>query len=94
MGGRLARVKTFDELFAELTARATERPEGSATVRLLDGGVHAIGKKLVEEAAEAWMAAEYQSDEATAEELSQVLFHVQVMMIARGLTLDDIGRYL
>jgi len=87
-------VKTFDELFAELTARATERPEGSATVRLLDGGVHAIGKKLVEEAAEAWMAAEYQSDEATAEELSQVLFHVQVMMIARGLTLDDIGRYL
>lgn len=87
-------MKTFDELFAELSARAAERPEGSGTVRLLDGGVHAIGKKLVEEAAEAWMAAEYQSDEETAEEISQLLYHAQVMMIARGLTLEDIGRYL
>jgi len=87
-------VKTFDELFAELTARAEQRPEGSGTVALLDGGVHAIGKKLVEEAAEAWMAAEYQSDAETAEEISQLLYHAQVMMIARGLTLEDIGRYL
>ncbi|PKQ26141.1 MAG: phosphoribosyl-ATP diphosphatase [Actinobacteria bacterium HGW-Actinobacteria-4] len=87
-------MKTFDELFAELTARAEQRPEGSGTVALLDGGVHAIGKKLVEEAAEAWMAAEYQSDAETAEEISQLLYHAQVMMIARGLTLEDIGRYL
>lgn len=87
-------MKTFDELFAELTARATERPEGSGTVRLLDAGVHAIGKKLVEEAAEAWMAAEYQTDEQAAEELAQLLYHAQVMMIARGLSLEDIGRYL
>lgn len=87
-------MKTFDELFAELTARAAERPEGSGTVRLLDEGVHSIGKKLIEEASEAWMAAEYESDEATAEELSQVLYYVQVMMIARGLTLEDVGRYL
>ena len=92
--GRVGRVKTFDELFAELTARAAERPEGSGTVRLLDAGVHAIGKKLVEEAAEAWMAAEYESDEAAAEEISQLLYHAQVMMIARGLTLEDVGRYL
>jgi len=92
--GRVVRVKTFDELFAELTARAAERPEGSGTVRLLDEGVHAIGKKLVEEAAESWMAAEHESDEAAAEELSQVLYYVQVMMIARGLTLEDVGRYL
>jgi len=92
--GRLLRVKTFDELFAELSARAIERPEGSGTVRLLDAGVHAIGKKLVEEAAEAWMAAEYESDEAAAEEISQLLYHAQVMMIARGLTLEDVGRYL
>jgi phosphoribosyl-ATP pyrophosphohydrolase len=87
-------VKTFDELFAELSARAEQRPEGSGTVALLDGGVHEIGKKLVEEAAEAWMAAEFQSDAATAEEISQLLYHAQVMMIARGLTLEDIGRYL
>lgn len=87
-------MKTFDELFEELSARAVERPAGSGTVALLDSGVHAIGKKLVEEAAEAWMAAEYESDEATAEELSQLLYHAQVMMIAKGLTLADIGRYL
>ena len=87
-------MKSFDELFAELSAKAVERPEGSGTVRLLDGGVHAIGKKLVEEAAEAWMAAEYQTDEEAAEELAQLLYHAQVMMIARGLTLDDIARYL
>lgn len=87
-------MKTFDDLFAELSKRAIERPEGSSTVALLDGGVHAIGKKLVEEAAEAWMAAEYQSDEEAAEEISQLLYHAQVMMIARGLTLADIGRYL
>lgn len=87
-------MKTFDELFAELTARAAERPDGSGTVRLLDAGVHAIGKKLVEEAAEAWMAAEYETDEQAAEELAQLLYHAQVMMIARGLSLEDIGRYL
>jgi phosphoribosyl-ATP pyrophosphohydrolase len=87
-------VKSFDELFAELSARAQERPEGSGTVALLDAGVHAIGKKLVEEAAEAWIAAEYESDESVAEEVSQLLYHAQVMMIARGLSLADIGRYL
>ena len=87
-------MKTFDELFAQLSATAAERPEGSGTVKLLDGGVHAIGKKLVEEAAEAWMAAEYESDAECAEEISQLLYHAQVMMIARGLTLEDVGRYL
>ena len=79
-------VKTFDELFAELTAKAAERPEGSGTVAQLDAGVHAIGKKIVEEAAEVWMAAEYESDEAAAEEISQLLYHLQVMMLAKGLT--------
>lgn len=87
-------MKTFDALFAELTAIAAERPEGSGTVAQLDRGVHAIGKKIVEEAAEVWMAAEYQSDDETAEEISQLLYHVQVMMIAKGLTLQDIGRHL
>ena len=87
-------MKTFDELFVELSQRATERPEGSGTVALLDAGVHAIGKKLVEEAAEAWMAAEYESDDETAQEISQLIYHAQVMMIARGLTPADIGRYL
>jgi phosphoribosyl-ATP pyrophosphohydrolase len=87
-------VKTFDELFAELSEKATSRPEGSGTVRELDAGVHAIGKKIVEEAAEVWMAAEFQSDEEAAEEISQLLYHLQVLMLAKGLTPADVYRHL
>jgi len=87
-------VKTFDDLFAELSAKAVERPAGSGTVAQLDAGVHAIGKKIVEEAAEVWMAAEYESDEAAAEEISQLLYHLQTLMLAKGLTLADVYRHL
>jgi phosphoribosyl-ATP pyrophosphohydrolase len=83
-------VKTFDELFAELTVKTETRPEGSGTVAELDAGVHAIGKKIVEEAAEVWMAAEYQSDQETAEEIAQLIYHLQVLMVAKGLTPTDI----
>jgi phosphoribosyl-ATP pyrophosphohydrolase len=83
-------VKTFDELFAELSEKAQTRPEGSGTVRALDAGVHAIGKKLIEEAAESWMAAEHEGREATALEISQLLYHAQVLMIASGLSLEDV----
>ena len=51
---------------------ATADP-ASGTVRLVQSGVHEVGKKLVEEAAEAWMAAEHESAERAAEELSQLL---------------------
>jgi phosphoribosyl-ATP pyrophosphohydrolase len=87
-------VKTFDELFRELSDKAVTRPEGSGTVAELDAGVHAIGKKIVEEAAEVWMAAEYQSDAECAEEISQLLYHLQVMMIAKGLSPADVYRHL
>jgi phosphoribosyl-ATP pyrophosphohydrolase len=87
-------VKTFDDLFAELSEKSVSRPAGSGTVAELDAGVHAIGKKIVEEAAEVWMAAEYQSDVETAEEISQLVYHVQVMMVAKGLTPADIWRHL
>jgi len=87
-------VKSFDALFEELSAKAIARPEGSRTVAELDAGVHAIGKKIVEEAAEVWMAAEYQSNDETAEEISQLLYHLQVLMIAKGLTLADVERHL
>jgi phosphoribosyl-ATP pyrophosphohydrolase len=86
--------KSFEDLFAELKDKAATRPVGSGTVAELDAGRHAIGKKLVEEAAESWMAAEYQSREETAEELSQLLYHAQVMMIACGLELEDVYRHL
>ncbi len=87
-------MKTFDALFEELSAKAVARPEGSRTVAELDAGVHAIGKKIVEEAAEVWMAAEYQSDVEAAEEISQLLYHLQVLMVAKGLTPEDVYRHL
>lgn len=87
-------MKTFDELFAELAGRQRERPPGSGTVAALDAGVHAQGKKVVEEAAESWMAAEHESAERAAEEISQLLYRVQVLMLGTGLRLEDVYRHL
>lgn len=87
-------VKTFEELFSELGERAATRPAGSATVTALDAGVHAVGKKILEEAGEVWLAAEHEPDDALAEEISQLLYWTQVLMISRGLTLDDVYRKL
>lgn len=85
---------TFDGLFTELTDRAATRPAGSRTVAELDAGVHAIGKKVVEEAAEVWMAAEHESADRTAEEVSQLLYHLQVLLIARGIDLNAVYAHL
>ncbi|MDQ1718704.1 MAG: phosphoribosyl-ATP pyrophosphohydrolase [Pseudonocardiales bacterium] len=87
-------MKTFENLFAELTQRQADRPVGSATVTALDDGIHAQGKKVVEEAAEVWMAAEHESADRTAEEISQLLYRVQVLMLGKGLTLADVYKYL
>ena len=87
-------MKTFEQLWAELADKAERRPEGSGTVRELDAGVHEIGKKLVEEAAEAWMAAEHESAARAAEEISQLLYHAQVLMLACDLSLDDVYTHL
>jgi phosphoribosyl-ATP pyrophosphohydrolase len=87
-------MKTFDELFAELTERQRTRPADSATVEALDAGVHAQGKKVVEEAAEVWMAAEHESADRTAEEISQLLYRVQVIMLGKGIDLADVYRHL
>ena len=87
-------MKSFEDLFAELSEKAATRPAGSGTVAELDAGVHTIGKKIVEEAAEVWMAAEYESEENAAEEISQLLYHLQVMMLAKGISLADVYRHL
>jgi len=87
-------VKTFEELFAELSDRAETRPEGSGTVAALDSGIHTLGKKIIEEAGEVWLAAEHESDESLGEEVSQLLYWLQVLLIKRGLTLSDVYRYL
>ena len=83
-------MKTLDDLYTELLVRAQRRPDGSTTVAALDAGVHAIGKKVVEEAAELWMAAEHEGPARTAEEASQLLYHVLVMLIASEVTLEDV----
>lgn len=87
-------MKTFDDLYAELAEKAVARPEGSGTVAALDAGVHAIGKKIVEEAAEVWMAAEHEGKDRTAEEISQLLYHLQVLMVASDISLDDVYAHL
>ena len=87
-------MKSFDELWAELQLIQIERPEGSGTLAAIDAGVHSIGKKILEEAGEVWLAAEHEGDEQLAEEISQLLYHLQTMMLARGISLDDVYRYL
>ncbi|MBP3036679.1 phosphoribosyl-ATP diphosphatase [Arthrobacter sp. zg-ZUI100] len=87
-------MKTFEDLFAELSEKAQNRPAGSRTVAELESGVHGIGKKIVEEAAEVWMAAEYESEAECAEEISQLLYHLQVLMLAKGMTLQDVYKHL
>jgi len=87
-------VKNFDQLFIELTERSVSRPAGSDTVAALDAGIHAMGKKIIEEAGEVWLAAEHESNEALALEISQLLYRLQVLMVARGLTPEDIYKVL
>ncbi|QGU02018.1 Phosphoribosyl-ATP pyrophosphatase [Corynebacterium kalinowskii] len=87
-------MKNFDSLYEELLTRSQTRPEGSGTVAALDKGVHHVGKKIIEEAGEVWIAAEYQSDAELAEEMSQLIYWTQVMMVARGLKPEDIYKYL
>ena len=87
-------MKTFESLWAELSDKALLRPDGSGTVAALDAGIHEIGKKILEEAGEVWLAAEHESDQALAEEISQLFYHVQTLMLARGLSLDDVYTYL
>lgn len=87
-------MKSFDALWQELSEKIASRPEGSGTVEAVDAGVHTIGKKILEEAGEVWLAAEHESDEALAEEISQLLYHVQTLMLARGLTINDVYKFL
>ena len=87
-------MKTLEELFAELKAKAASGNTESSTVRELAKGKHFVGKKIIEEAGEVWMAAEYEGKDRTSEEISQLLYHLQVMMIAEGLELEDVYKYL
>lgn len=83
-------MKSFEGLWVELSAKVESGAPESGTVQAVHRGVHFVGKKVVEEAAEAWMAAEHESKERAAEEISQLLYHVQVLMLARGISLNDV----
>jgi phosphoribosyl-ATP pyrophosphohydrolase len=85
-------MKTFEMLYAEISEKAANRPAGSETVKWLDAGTHSIGKKIVEEAAEVWMAAEHEGRERTAEEISQLIYHLQVLMVNLGLSIEDLEK--
>ena len=85
-------MKSFENLLSELLEKSRTRPDGSETVKWLDAGVHSIGKKIVEEAAEVWMAAEYEGNERTAEEISQLIYHLQVLMVAKGISIEDLQK--
>ena len=87
-------MKSFDSLWSELSQKLAQREEGSGTVAAVDAGIHEIGKKILEEAGEVWLAGEYESDEALAKEISQLIYRVQTLMLARGLKPADIYRYL
>jgi len=87
-------MKSFDSLFTELTEKVATQDPASGTVAAVEAGVHAIGKKILEEAGEVWLAAEHEGDDALAEEISQLLYHLQVLMISRKISLADVYRYL
>ncbi len=83
-------MKTFEQLFLEISGKASADPASSNTAGLLSEGVHAIGKKVVEEAAEVWMAAEYQSKDELCLEISQLIYHLQVLMVAKEISISDL----
>jgi phosphoribosyl-ATP pyrophosphohydrolase len=85
---------TFEEMVKTALSRKKDGPADSSTTALLKKGTHAIGKKLVEEAAEAWMAARFESKDQAALELSQVLYYVAVMMADKDISLDEVYKKL
>lgn len=87
-------MKNFEELFRELKTKIENKDPDSGTVKELEAGIHFIGKKIIEEAGEVWIASEYEGKEKTAEEISQLLYHIQVMMLACDLSLEDVYKYL
>ena len=87
-------MKTFDQLWAELGEKIAAADPNSGTNALIEKGVHAIGKKIIEEAGEVWIAAEYQSNDELALEISQLIYYLQVLAKARGISLEDIYKEL
>lgn len=82
------------ELDALVKARFESRPAGSYTTRLFDGGVRGIAQKVGEEGVETALAAVVQDDAALLGEAADLVFHLQVLLRARGLSLRDVDEVL
>ena len=82
------------DLDALIATRERERPEGSYTTRLFEGGIRRIAQKVGEEGVETALAAVAQDDDALLGEAADLLFHLLVLLRARGLSLDDAKRVL
>lgn len=80
----------FEELYELLLQKRYANPETSTSARYLELGVHEIGKKVVEEAAESWIAAEFQTKSETASEIAQLLYWVALLAVASDVDLTKI----
>ena len=85
---------TLAALDALVATRERERPQGSYTTRLFEGGVRGIAQKVGEEGVETALAGVVQDDEALLGESADLLFHLIVLLRARGLSLADAKRVL
>ena len=85
---------TLAALDALVATRERERPQGSYTTRLFEGGVRGIAQKVGEEGVETALAGVVQDDDALLGESADLLFHLIVLLRARGLSLDDAKRVL
>ncbi|MCA1713596.1 MAG: bifunctional phosphoribosyl-AMP cyclohydrolase/phosphoribosyl-ATP diphosphatase HisIE [Gammaproteobacteria bacterium] len=85
---------TLAELDAVIALREQQRPADSYTTRLFSSGVRAIAQKVGEEAVETALAAVSQEDAELLGEAADLLFHLQVLLRARGLSLPDVTAVL
>ena len=81
-------------LWRTITERASERPEGSYTAELLDAGVGACARKVGEEAVELTVAALDESDDRVLEEAADLVYHLYVLLAARGLDVAQVDDFL
>lgn len=87
-------MKSFEQLWTELSDKVEKNDSNSASVKLVSQGVHAVGKKVVEEASEAWMACEHEDKDRAADEISQLIYQTQLLMLAANVSLEDVYKKL
>ena len=92
--GQRATGAVLDQLYQVIQSRERERPSGSYTTYLFDEGLDKILKKVGEESAETIIAAKNEDSERLVSEVSDLLYHLLVLLVARGVSLDEVGEEL